>query len=460
MTLHRVSRFVLAVGLLALPAQARAQAFGLNEIGTCALSRAFANTGAPCDDASTVYWNPGAIPKTRGLSVLAGLAVIPLEGDFTQDTTFRRFETDIPTALVPHVFATYRTDRLTYGLGVYVPYGLTSQWTDDFPGRFAAQKASLQTIYVQPNIAFQITEGWSIGLGPVIGHSSVELIQAIDLSQQRTSATGPTFGQIGIPKRTEFARAKLEGDAMAYGVNVGFHGRLTNEWQVGGRFLSQLYFKYDDADATFESRPTGLILAANNPLGAPAGTPVDALLAGQFTGTGPLTAQKVQTRIMHPAQVQLGVGYTGFPNTTVSVDYAWVGWRSFKELPVDFQGAAPDRLLFEDYNNTSSIRLGVDYRFTNGAALRGGFAAAASAAPDATVTPLLPEQDRSYGAIGGGYPITSRLTIDGAYMKIFTPGRRGRLDERATRAQTAEQLNNGSYTLRANIFSLSLKASL
>jgi hypothetical protein len=45
-------------------------------------------------------------------------------------------------------------------------------------------------------------------------------------------------------------------------------------------------------------------------------------------------------------------------------------------------------------------------------------------------------------------------------MKIFTPGRRGRLDERATLSQTAEQLNVGAYTLRANIFSLSLKASL
>jgi long-chain fatty acid transport protein len=462
MTLHRVSRFVLAIGLLALPAAAHAQAFGLNEIGTCALSRAFANTGAPCDDASTVYWNPGAIPRTPGLSVLAGAAVIPLEGDFTQDTTFQRFDADIPTAVVPHVFATYRTGRLAYGFGVYVPYGLTSQWGDDFPGRFAAKKASLQTIYFQPNVAFQITEGWSVGLGPVIGHSSVELIQAIDLSQQATSAspTAPIFGQIGIPKRTEFARAKLEGDAMAYGVNVGFHGRLTREWEIGGRFLSQLLFKYDDADATFEQRPTGLTLAANNPIPVPAGTPVDALVASQFAAGGRLTAQQVKTRIMHPAQVQVGVGYTGIANTTIAVDYAWVGWKSFKELPVDFQGGAPDRLLFEDYNNTSSIRIGVDHRFTNGAAIRGGFAAAAAAAPDVTVTPLLPEQDRTYGTIGGGYPITSRFTIDGAYMKIFTPGRRGRLDERAARTQTAEQLNNGSYTLRANIFSLSLKASL
>ena len=461
MTLHRVSRFVLTIGLLATPGLAHAQAFGLNEIGTCAISRAFANTSAPCDDASTIYWNPGAIPKTRGLSVLAGAAVIPLEGDFTQDTTFRRYDADIPTAVVPHVFANYRSGgRLAFGVGVYVPYGLTSQWTDDFPGRFAARKASLRTIYVQPNIAFQLTEGWSVGFGPVIGHSSVELVQAVDLSQQRTSATGPTFGQLGIPKRTEFARATLKGDAMAYGVNLGFHGRLTPTWEVGGRFLSQVGFKYDDADATFEARPTGLTLAANNPLGAPAGTPVDALLAGQFTGSGALTSQKVQTRIMHPAQAQLGFGYTGFPNTTISVDYAWVGWKSFKELPVDFQGGATDRVLLENYNNTSSLRVGADYRFTNGAAVRAGFAAAASAAPDVTVTPLLPEQDRSYGTIGGGYPITSRLTVDGAYMYIHTPRRRGRLDERISAAQTADQLNNGSYTLRANIFALSLKASL
>ena len=459
MTLPRVSRFALTIGLLTTPVAVNAQAFGLNEIGTCALSRAFSATGAPCDDASSVYWNPGALPKARGFSVLAGAAVIALKGDFTRDTTFERYDTDAPTAIVPHLFATYRTaGRLAYGLGVYVPYGLTSQWKDDFPGRFAAKKASLQTIYVQPNIAVEVIDGWSVGAGPVVGHSSVELVQAIDLSQQRTSATGPTFGQLGIPKSTEFARATLKGDALAYGVHVGMHGRISPRWEFGARYLSPVYFKYDDADAVFEPRSTGLTLAPNNPLNAPAGTPVDALLAGQFT-SGALQAQKVKTRIMHPAQVQVGVGYSGLPNTLVSLDYAWVGWKAaFKELPVDFQGGATDRVLIEEYNNTSSVRLGVERRFEGGATLRGGLAAAAAAAPDVTVTPLLPEQDRGYATIGGSYPLTRTLAVDGAYMRIFTQGRRGRLDERSP-GQTAEQLNIGSYTLNANIVSLSLKAS-
>jgi long-chain fatty acid transport protein len=462
MTFHRASRFALTLALLGLPAAAGAQAFGLNEIGSCALARGFAATGAPCDDASTVFWNPGAVPRTPGFSVLAGAAVIQIKGDFTRDTTFRRDETDIGAAVVPHVFLNYRTaGRLAMGLGLYVPYGLTSQWKQDFPGRFAAQKASLQTIYVQPNVSYQLTENWSVGGGPVIGHSTVELIQGVDLSTLPTSAAtnAPTFGQLGIARRTEFAQANLKGSATAFGVNVGFHGRLNPSWQMGGRFLSQVFFKYDDADATFVPRSTGLTLAAGNPLGRPAGTLVDDLLAGQFTGSGALTAQKVKTQIMHSAQAQVGFGYTGFQNTTVSFDYAWVGWKSFKELPVDFQGGATDRVLFEDYNNTSSIRLGVERRFTGGAALRVGAAAAASAAPDVTVTPLLPEQDRSYGMLGGALPLGSRFTVDATLAHIFTPGRRGRIDERTARTQTAEQLNNGAFTLSGNIVSLSLKAS-
>jgi long-chain fatty acid transport protein len=162
---------------------------------------------------------------------------------------------------------------------------------------------------------------------------------------------------------------------------------------------------------------------------------------------------------MHPAQVQAGFGYSGFANTLINLDYAWVGWKSFKELPVDFQGGATDRVLIEEYNNTSSVRAAIEYHLSNGAALRGGLAAAAAAAPDVTVTPLLPEQDREYASFGGSYPITKSLTLDGAYMHIFTPGRRGRLDERVSVSQTADQLNGGAYTLRGNIVSLSLKAS-
>jgi long-chain fatty acid transport protein len=473
MTLHRVARYSLTLALLGLPAAVGAQAFGLNEIGSCAVARGFATTSAPCDDASSLYWNPGAMQSRRGFSLYGGAAVIKIGGEFTQDTTFRVFEGDAPTAIVPHLFLNYRgPGRMAYGLGVYVPYGLTSQWTDSFPGRFAAKKASLQTIYFQPNLAYQINDRWSVGGGPIIGHSTVELVQAVDLSTQIAKIVPPTgtsttpdtitFGELGIARHTEFARATLKGSAMAYGFTLGIHGKLSPAWEMGARFLSQVTFNYDDADASFVPIATGLTLAANNPI-TPGGVslPVDQVVASSFATGGPLTAQKVQTQIQHPAQIQVGFAYSGFERTTLSLDYSYVGWKSFQQLPVNFQGDAPSRVLIEEYNNTSGIRFGAEHRLLNGAALRAGLAAAASAAPEQTVTPLLPEQDRGYGMLGGGLPIMNGLTLDAAYMHVFAKGRRGRIDERAPGSTTAQAvaLNSGFYSLNANIFSLSLKAN-
>src|SRR5688572_2800222 len=147
---HRSMRYLAVIASLAFaaPVAAYAQAFGVNEIGTCAASRGFAVTGSPCQDASSIFWNPGARTGTKGWSFLAGLAAIQINAEFEQDTTFREFEGDVPTALVPHFFVNYTPTggplslkgKATWGLGAYVPYGLTSQWRDDFPGRFQAKK--------------------------------------------------------------------------------------------------------------------------------------------------------------------------------------------------------------------------------------------------------------------------------------------------------------------------------
>src|SRR5207249_2311033 len=129
-----------------------------------------------------VFWNPAATLRLDGWSALAGAASISVKGSFTRDTSGKKYESDVPTAIVPHVFVSHhlKGSKVAFGAGLYVPYGLTSQWGDSFPGRFSAKKASLQTIYVQPNVAWQVTDKWSIGGGPIWAHSSVELEQGID----------------------------------------------------------------------------------------------------------------------------------------------------------------------------------------------------------------------------------------------------------------------------------------
>ena len=466
MLLRRATRSLLwSTAVLLAPALAGAQGFGLNEIGSCAIGRSFAVTAGGCSDASLIFWNPAATIRMDGWSVLVGASDIALNGSFRRDTSGRKYDLSAPAKIVPNVFVSHhmKGSKVSAGLGVYVPYGLTSQWGDSFPGRFTSKKASLQTIYVQPNIAYQLTPKWSIGGGPIWAHSSVELQQAIDLSSNvalAATATSPavTFAQLGIAKGTQIGTADLKGSGTGIGGQVGVFGQVSDHWTMGLRYLFPVTIKYSNADATFKQDSTRLILAAA--VGAiPAGTPVDALVASSFTSTGRLATQHASTQIKHPAQAQVGFNYTGLKDWNVEVDYAWVNWHSFKQLDVNFDSTSLSRTLVEDYNNTSSIRLGVERAFSNKAKLRLGISGASSAAPDETVTPLLPEQDRSYFTIGGSYPLTSMLTLDGAYARIATSGHRGRTDERADRTITAFQINNGVYSLSANIFSFSLKAS-
>lgn len=470
MELHRVTRLLFGSAALAAlagvaPAPLRAQAFGLNEIGSCAVSRAFANTASPCKDASSIFWNPAATTSLSGWSITAGVASVKVNGSFTQDSSRRKWDADVPTEWVPHLFLNYHNPKsnFSWGVGAYVPYGLTSQWTDDFPGRFSAKRASLKTIYVQPNLAYQISPNWSIGAGPIWGHSSVELIQGIDLAPIQTSATGPFFSQLGVAAGTEFARVKVKGSGNAFGAQFGVSGHPSPNWMIGARYLTPMEFKYDDADATFTQVPTGLTIGGTVQAPFTQGTPIDAIVASQFT-SGALVAQKADTKITHPAQVQGGVAYSGYKNWLLEADYAWVGWKRFDVLPVTFKGAASanSRTLIEAYNNSSAIRLGAEYTTSySGLKLRGGFAGVASAAPPETVTPLLPEQDRTYWTAGFGWPVWSMWSIDGAYAHISTGGARGRIAERTTAnaTATAAQLNTGVFDLSANIFSITLKAS-
>ena len=522
--MQRHHRLCLAVfvSLALAPTVAQAQAFGLNEIGTCAYSRGFAATSAPCNDASAIFWNPGATAGMKGTSLYVGAAAIAINAKFRRDSALGSHDSDVPLAVVPHLFLNRSVGKnMAVGVGVYVPYGLTFQWKDDFPGRFLAKKASIATLYVQPNLAMSFKGGkWMFGVGPVLGRSSVELVQSVDLADQIArvdSVTVPTtrtvirFSQLGVARRTEFARATLKGDATSVGVALGGLGKLNDRWTFGFRYLSSLMMKFDGADASFEQRATGIKFAAGNPLLYPAGTLFDTLASvrqrfcSAATGNAPqapgptagsatlactakglLGNQTVVTRIAHPDQFQFGFSYHGFANWLIAVDYAWTGWRKFQALPVDFSNdtihttpaATPDicpatitagekcdfdlldRELLEDYNNTSAIRIGVEHTLKKGWLVRAGFSGAASAAPDETVTPLLPEQDRSYMSIGSEIPIIKdKVTLDASYGMVLGSGRRGRIDERLLRTVGAAALNSGIYDLSANVLSLSLKAN-
>lgn len=472
---HRPRAFTLGLALALVgtsPSSVWAQGFGLNEIGTCAEARGFANTGAPCHDASSIYWNPAATTSLPGFSIYGGASAIRVIGGFKQDTTGHQYNSNTPTVVPPAVFLNFSNhigpNKYAVGFGLYVPYGLISQWREDFPGRFASQRASLQSIYLQPNFSIEIIPSvLSIGAGPVIGLSSIRLDQAQDLSAF-TIPGAPipiTFAQLGIAPGTEAAVATLKATSTAPGFNVGIHANVLPVLQVGAHFLSQVVFDYKNGTASFRQVRTGLVLGANNALGVPPNTSVDALLASQFTGSGPFTNQGVSTKITHPYQFQVGVGYTGISQTTISVDYALVGWSAFKDLPIEFQGgaAANSQTILTNYVDSWSIRSGIEHVFGDpvvGFVGRLGFSYAKTPVPRDAVVPLLPDMNRFNYSAGFGYPLSKYTSVDVSYIHVGTEGRRGLITQRTTTVNnnlTYAQLDDGFYTLAANVVSLSLK---
>lgn len=459
--MRRVALLCCLVSLSALlTPDASAQGFSVYEQGSCAMGRAETGVAAPCDDGSAIFYSPARLAGKTGLTLSAGATAVTVGGDFTADRTGETWELDTDPIIVPHLFARYGlNEQLGLGLGVYVPYGLGTTWpTGDFPGRFLGYDNSLQAIFVQPTVAYRITDRIAIGGGPTFVFSSVELNQRLDLSTV-DAAEGTTFGQLGIPFQTDFADANLEGHGLGFGGNVGIQFKATDWLDVGARFLTPVTIDYDGTGA-FSQVNTGIELPPDNPLGAPPGFPLDALLGPQFSGDGALTEQDIATEITLPMQAVVGISVQATPQLQVLLDYQFTGWSSFDVIPLDFENDELDTEQIEDYENTNAVRLGVEYELNESLRLRAGYLFNQAAAPDATVTPLLPEADRNHITAGLGWRIFPNVEVNVAYQYINQNDRRGRVRDAPEGEEPTAALNSGLYTFVGHLFGTTLTLDL
>src|SRR5262249_3870271 len=155
--------------------RANAQGYGVYEQSACAMARGGAAVARPCEDGSAIFFNPAALAVERdGDRLSIGGTLICARGGVTR--LHGRLSPPMVENWVP-VPAAYYTrptgDRLSLGLGVFVPYGLTTEWPIDFEGRFVSYKTSLQTVYVQPTIAVKINDHLAIGGGPDLVFSTL-----------------------------------------------------------------------------------------------------------------------------------------------------------------------------------------------------------------------------------------------------------------------------------------------
>ena len=76
------------------------------------------------------------------------------------------------------------SDNWRFGLGVYTPFGLRTEWPEGSLPAFVSQKADLKTFFLTPSVAYKINPYLSVGGGIDIVWSNVELVRSISLASR------------------------------------------------------------------------------------------------------------------------------------------------------------------------------------------------------------------------------------------------------------------------------------
>ena len=215
--------FIGSVALGFTPQAALGAAFQLRENDTVSVATASAGAASAADTPGTVFNNPAGMTQLPGLQVQLGAAVVAPEAVFrgSATTAFGQPIVGVDgingtnTALVPHGYVSDRlTPQLAVGLALTAPYGLSTSYSGSFVGRYVADKTSLETININPAVAYQVLPWLSLGAGVSAQYAEAEFTNFINSSAVVTAATGQATA---LPD----GYSNLRGSDWAFGYNFG-----------------------------------------------------------------------------------------------------------------------------------------------------------------------------------------------------------------------------------------------
>lgn len=450
----RITVLTFSICLVLIPAVSHGQGFGVYEQGACVMSRGGAGVAEPCEDGSAIYVNPAGLTGHKGIIVGMGGTLIFGSGTFTGDQgTVAKLENGV--AAPPHGYFRYGVnDKVALGVGVYVPYGLSVKWPLDFGGRFVSYDSSLKTFYIQPTLAYAINDAVSVGAGLTVAVGSVELNRREDLARVPLgNVPGLTFGAL-VESQADLANTALSASrAKGIGANFGAVVKAHDRVRIGVRYLTHVRLAYE-GKATFTPLAASYRVTKPNVLGLPVGTPLDPFVS-QVLAT--LQNQPVSTELDMPAQFVVGLSLHVGSRLKLLTDYQWVDWSAFDTVTLDFsRPIPPDEQLVQNYRDTSAARFGVDFQTGPALRLSAGYFHNQAAAPDESVTPLLPEARRNHMTAGLGWNPRPNLTLDMAYQFVRTADRRGRIVNPAPGELPTVALNSGLFRSRGDLLGITL----
>ena len=366
---------------------ASAAGFALIEQSASGMGNAFAGAAATAEDASTVFYNPAGMSRLEGTQITVGGHLIDLSAKFSNSGSSK--PAAIVTnplggnggdaggiAVVPNFYFVMPIgDRLNIGVGVNAPFGLKTEYDDNWAGRFQGIKSELMTINVNPALSFKVNDVFSVGVGANYQRLKAELTNAVVLGAN-----------------TE-GRAKLEADDDAWGWNAGVLFQPTTSTKIGASYRSKLNYKLDG---------TTTVTTAAGAVVAPA--------------SGPTTAA-----VTLPDSFSLSLAQKLNDQWDFLADATYTKWSEIDRINIvnSTNGTLRDSLVL-DFDNTWRYSIGANYKLNDGWTLKGGVAYDQSPVKGATTRSVrLPDNDRIWLSLGASMKIRDSGKLDFGYSHLF-----------------------------------------
>lgn len=421
MSAFPLNRLTLGLALAGFAGLTHAAGFALIEQNASGLGNAYAGQAASAQDASTIFFNPagmGLLPDSQ--LVVAGNLIKPSAEFQNGGSTAAPFQTTLgdnggdagDLGFVPNLYYVHPVnDKLALGIGVNAPFGLKTEYDQTWMGRFQAVTSEVKTINVNPSLSYKLNDTVLLGVGLNAQYIDAKLTNMVNYSALAGGALGNNLQGL----------AKVKGDDYGWGYNLGALFNL-GDTRIGITYRSEIDYKLE-GNVSFANVPAPM---AANPL----------------LQAGPVTAE-----VTLPASASLSLFHKLNPGVELLADISWTGWSSFDALTVRRTSGSVVSSTTENWQDSWRYSLGVTWHQNAAWTWRVGVAYDETPVEDAYRTPRIPDNSRTWVALGGQYRLSGQSALDFGYAYLFVG------DASINSAVAGAGRLQGSYDNSVNILS-------
>lgn len=399
------NKMILAAAIAATSGQVMANGLSLNEQSASSAGSAYAGRASTATNASVLFGNPAGMSRLKRAEVSGGLAFIDASTDISNASGPFPGTNDgdmVPFSTVPFgYYVTPVNDKLHAGIGLYVPFGVESDYEDTFQGRYHGLNSLVQVVTIQPTVSYAFNDRVSVGFGPTINHIEGKLTSAV---------VNGSIAPLGVIGEGD-ANVEIEGDDVAYGYNLGVLVAVSDRLDWGLTYHSKV-------DYSLEGNTT--VRGGNGTLGPIAPNP--AIPTGLPGLNGKYDAE---LDITMPESVDTSFSYQATDEVTLYAGATWTRWSRLEGIDVENSGinaayASDFGTVSEELNweDTWAVAIGGAYQLNADWVLRAGYAKDRTPTSDMDRTVRIPVSDRDIVTLGAGWNLSDDLTLDAAYAYI------------------------------------------